>query len=78
MVEAVIWLVLWVLFAVVGAWLLVALSILAGAGIAMAAERVWVAPLGAAIGWLLGATWGIFAAIQAILQVISVIQLASA
>lgn len=78
MTEAIVWLVLWLIFAFVGAWLIVVALGLAGVGIAAAFEKVWPAPVAVFLGWVLAIAWFAFAAIQVILQIISIVQLASA
>lgn len=75
MTAAVVWLVLWVVFAFAGAWALIGAGTLGGVGLAAASEKFWVAPLSAIIGWLLGISWFVFAAIQVILQIVDVVRL---
>lgn len=78
MTEAVVWLVLWALFAFVG-WVAI-YAALAGVGVLIAAatNSAAAAVIGVVLGWVLGAAWFIFAIVQTILQIISVVQLAAA
>lgn len=78
MTAAIVWLILWIAFGVVGAWVLIALCGILGVVAAGSTDRIWAAPLGVVIGWLLGAAWFVFAAVQVVLQIISVAQLATA
>lgn len=74
--SAVLWLVLWFVFAFAGAGFIYA--VLAGLGVFLVSqtERIGWSVLVPA-GWVLGVAWFVFAAIQAILQIVSVVQLAS-
>ena len=75
---AIIWLVVWVVLAFAGAWLIVALLGLGGVGIAAATDWVWLAPVMMFLGYALAVVWFIFAAVQVVLQVVSVVQYATA
>lgn len=77
-VEAVIWLVVWVILAFAGVWLSVALFGLAGMALVAGTNAMWVAPVAVVVGWLVAVGWFIFAIIHAVLQVIDVVQLATA
>lgn len=77
MEAAVIWLVLWVVFALVGPGIVYGAVALISIGIAEATDRVGWAFVGALIGWFGAIAWFIFAAIQTVFQIISVANLAS-
>lgn len=76
--EAIVWGVLWFLFAFGGAWAIYAIAAFGGVGIAAATNKVWPAPVLIVLGWVAAIAWFIFAAVQVVLQIISVVQLASA
>lgn len=75
MTEAIVWLVLWVAFAFVGAWAVYALFVLVGGLVGAAVSKPWPIAVFVFLGWLLAASWFVFAAIQVVLQVVSVVQL---
>lgn len=77
MTEAVVWLVLWALFAFVGSPLIYLIGLGAGAGLAIVTDLPGWAVVGVIFGWLGGVAWFVFAAVQTVLQIISVVQLAS-
>lgn len=78
MTEAVVWLVLWALLVFLGSGIIYAafagIGILIAAGTGGAAAAV----IGVVIGYVGAVAWFIFAAVQTVLQIISVVQLASA
>jgi len=76
--EAIIWLVVWVVLMFGVAWAIGAVLGLGFAAIVAASEQFWIAPVGVLVTWLAVVGWVIFAAVQVILQVISVVQLATA
>lgn len=78
MTAAIVWLILWLVLAFVGAWLVIALTVVAGAAIAAAKDALWVAPVAVFLGWLLGIAWFVFAAVQFALQIGAVVELATA
>lgn len=78
MTEAVVWLVLWVLFACLGSWLIYVVFAVGSVGLAAATEKMWIAGVGIVLGCVLTAAWFVFAAVQTILQIIAVVQLATA
>lgn len=77
MEAAVLWLVLWGVFALVGPGIVCGAVALISIGIAEATDDVGWAFVGAVIGWLGGIGWFIFAAVQTVFQIISVANLAS-
>jgi len=77
-VEAVVWSVLWVAFAFFGSWAIYAVLALGGVFIAALIGRAWPAVVFIALAWIAAIGWFIFAAIQAVLQIIATIQLAVA
>ena len=74
MEAAVIWLVLWFVFAWAGAYALIFLGAI-GLGVLTDSEEG--AALGGVIGWVLGVVWWIFSIIQFILQIVSIVALAT-
>lgn len=78
MTEAVLWLVLWALFACVGSWLIYVVFTVGGIGLAAATEKMWIAGLGIVLACSLTAAWLVFAVVQTILQIIAVVQLVAA
>jgi hypothetical protein len=78
MTEAIVWGVLWLAFAFLGAWVIFAIAAFGGVALAAATERIWVAPLLSVLGWLGAAAWFVFAAVQVVLQIISIVQIAAA
>lgn len=74
---AVLWLVLWVVFALVGPGIVYFIGIGIGFLISEATDAPGWAFLGVVIGWLGGVAWFIFAAVQTVFQIISVVNLAS-
>jgi hypothetical protein len=75
--EAIIWLILWFIFAFVGAWVIYVLAFLAGTGIALLIDQVWPAPIGIGIGIIAGFAWFVFAAVQVALQIGNIVYLAT-
>jgi len=74
MTEAIIWLVLWFVFAWAGAYAL----ILGGAiALGVITDSEGGAFLGGVIGWVLGVAWWVFSIIHVILQIVSIIELAT-
>lgn len=78
MTEAIVWGVLWLAFAFLGAWGIFAVGGFGGVALAAVTDKVWIAPIGAVVGWLGAIAWFLFSAVQVILQIISVVQIASA
>lgn len=78
MTEAILWLVLWLVFAFVGAWAIVALATLLFGAIAVGTDQVWIGVVGAVLAWLGGIAWFIFAAVQFALQIASIVGIATA
>ena len=74
MEAAVIWLVLWFVFAWAGAY---ALILLGAVGLGVLTDSEEGAALGGVIGWVLGVAWWVFSIIQAILQVVAIVELAT-
>lgn len=75
MTAAVIWLVVWIVLAVVGTRLVLIGVGGAGTLIAATTDRLWLAGASLIAAWILAMGWFIFAAIQVILQVVSIIEL---
>lgn len=75
MTAAVIWLVVWIILAVVGSRLVLIGVGGGGAFVAAATDRLWLAGASLIAAWILAMGWFIFAAIQVILQVVSIIEL---
>lgn len=78
MTEAIVWGVLWLAFAFIGAWTVFAIAAFGGVGLAAATDKIWVAPVLSVIGWLGAAAWFVFSIVQVVLQIISVVQIATA
>lgn len=76
MTEAVVWLVVWALFTFVGTGIVYLALLAVGVLIAALTNQEWFALVGVVIGWIAGAAWFIFAAVQTVLQIIAVVQLA--
>ncbi|MEW1990775.1 hypothetical protein [Microbacterium sp. NPDC078849] len=77
MTEAIVWGVVWLILTFGIAWLIYAVFALGGIGLASAAEKLWIAPIGVAIGVIGAIAWFIFGAVQVVLQIISVVRFAT-
>lgn len=77
MSDAIIWLVLWALATVIGTWAIYAFFGLLSVGLATFFNKVWLAPIGVALGFVLALSWFVFAAYNTIMQIVSVVQIAS-
>lgn len=75
--DAILWLVLWAILTLAGTWAIYAVLGLLSLAAAAFFEKVWIAPLGGAIAFVLAAFWFVFAAVRTIQQIVSVVQIAS-
>lgn len=76
MTEAIIWLVLWALFAFIGAFAIYAIAGISGVALAAGTERFWTAPVVIGVGIIGALAWFAFAAVQSILNIATIIELA--
>ncbi|MFJ4173345.1 hypothetical protein [Microbacterium sp. NPDC089696] len=77
MTEAIVWGVIWLIVTFGLTWLIYALFALGLGALAIATEKLWIAPLGAVVGFLAAAAWFVFGAVQVVLQIISIVQIAT-
>lgn len=77
MSDAILWLILWALATVIGTWATYAFFALLSVGVATFFNKVWMAPIGVAIGFVLALSWFVFSAYNTIMQIVSVVQIAS-
>lgn len=78
MTEAIVWGVIWLILTFGVAWLIYALLAVGGVALAGAANKLWVAPIGVVLGFVGAIAWFIFGAVHTVLQIISIVQLATA
>ncbi|MBQ9917428.1 MAG: hypothetical protein IJO71_09560 [Microbacterium sp.] len=77
MSDAILWLVLWIILTFGGAWAIYAVLGLVSFLAADVFDKLWVGALGVVLTIVAALAWFIFAAVHAIEQIVSVVQIAS-